>query len=202
MPILYVETNFLIGRAKGQIIDAEEALEGRAAGVTLTIPVICFMEAYGVLKREKKKRQAFRDDLDRARREASRDVVSKDSAQLAGHLELAGVASDSHFNEIEARLEETTARLAEGAELIELMPSVLLEFASRRLVDDPTDNLILGCILAHAASRRGERKVFVSENARDFGRSPDVDDAFKDANLKYLTRIGAAIGWLGSSDPF
>ena len=37
------------------------------------------------------------------------------------------------------------------------------------LIDDPTDNLILYCILAHARSHPPSRKAFLSGNSKDFG---------------------------------
>jgi hypothetical protein len=70
---------------------------------------------------------------------------------------------------------------------------------SRRtiLIEDPTDNLILHCVLAHARQHPSELKAFLSGNSRDFGMSA-VRGALDQAGVKYLTKTEDFLGWYGS----
>ncbi|MBD2741652.1 hypothetical protein [Coleofasciculus sp. FACHB-1120] len=69
---------------------------------------------------------------------------------------------------------------------------------TRLLEKDPTDNLILHCILNHARLHPTDRKVFLSANVKEFN-TPEVQAALHDASVvKYLVRTQDFLGWLES----
>ncbi len=63
---------------------------------------------------------------------------------------------------------------------------------------DPTDNLILHCILANARLQPNEIKVFLSSNTKDFGTA-EVQEALRNADVNdYFTHTQDLLGWLRS----
>jgi len=67
---------------------------------------------------------------------------------------------------------------------------------TRLIEKDPTDNLILHCILAHASLHPTEVKVFLSGNTRDFG-TQEVQAALHNASVNlYFARTQDLLGWL------
>ena len=64
-------------------------------------------------------------------------------------------------------------------------------------IADPTDNLILCCVLRHAGLNPDPdgRKAFLSGNHRDFGQ-PDVKTMLNAVGVKYFSKTGDALGWL------
>lgn len=64
--------------------------------------------------------------------------------------------------------------------------------------DEPTDKLILNCILNHARSHLTEVKVFLSGNTNDFGKR-EVQEALQDAGVNYyFGSTQAFLDWLRS----
>ncbi|MCU0546036.1 MAG: hypothetical protein MUE44_28360 [Oscillatoriaceae cyanobacterium Prado104] len=64
---------------------------------------------------------------------------------------------------------------------------------------DPTDNLILHCILSHARLHPTETKAFLSSNVKEFRKVPEVQNALRDAGItKYFSRTQDFLGWLQS----
>jgi hypothetical protein len=63
---------------------------------------------------------------------------------------------------------------------------------------DPTDNLILHCILEHARASPHDQRVFMSGNRKDFGTKP-VQDALQAAGIgKYVAETNQFLGWYRS----
>jgi len=194
--ILYVETNFLIGIAKGQSPAAQALLASCPAQLRLAIPGVCFMEAYSVWKQESKQRRDFLGKLQQPIREASRDVTSPSAKSLSFHLQQAEVDGQALLNDIGSRLDFALDQTSKVAEVIDLTTSIVQEALKRALIDDdPTDNLILECILSHARSRPSELKAFLSGNHNDFEKSVAANDALDALNMRYFSRTEAALGW-------
>ena len=77
MVILYVETNFLMGIAKGQDSQAENLLQNTPISVRLAMPSICYVEALTTLEQEDKYSLDFIRRLDIQINEAERDKTSQ-----------------------------------------------------------------------------------------------------------------------------
>ena len=167
--VLYVETNFLMSIATGRDPAARSLIGGPESVILLVLPQVCFMEAFSVLKDMHRQRNQFKNVINQQISETSRDNTSLHSKTLLSMLEGARIANDKLLEDIDNRLYEAVRALGRNAELIGLTGEILEENQTNTLIDDPTDNLILCCILAHARARPAESKVLLTGNRRDFG---------------------------------
>ena len=103
MVILYVETNFLMGIAKGQDSQAEYLLQNIPPSLRLAIPSICFVEALTTLEQEEKYNQDFLQKLDIQIHEAERDKNSQISELLVSLLRQSKVGFFERKNDIKRR---------------------------------------------------------------------------------------------------
>ncbi len=199
-PILYVETNFAVGIAKGQDGDATAFLAGLSPEIRVIFPSVCFMETLAVLAFENKQRNKFHEELKRNAREARRDGSSDHAPVLAELLERSVTESDGLFNDIGKRLHLALHSLCERAERIELEIEMVRDCFGDNWLDDPTDNLILASVIHHARRYSLEPKAFASSNHVDF-QQPQVTEALETAGVRYFKRTGSAVGWLRSQIP-
>ncbi|MEG4030440.1 MULTISPECIES: hypothetical protein [unclassified Microcoleus] len=84
--------------------------------------------------------------------------------------------------------------------MIDLTANIIQKSLNATIIGkDPTDNLILHCILSHARLRPTETKVFLSGNVKEFGKLPEVQDALREVGItKYFSRTEDFLGWLQS----
>ena len=103
------------------------------------------------------------------------------------------------INDINARLFAALDLLATKIEMIPLTPDILRESLNSIFIEeDPTDNLILHCILNRARLHPNEVKVFLSNNTKEFGLLK-VRDALREVGItKYFSRTEDFLGWLQS----
>jgi len=200
--ILYVETNFVIGIAKGQDPEAHFLLASEPLPVRLVVPNLCFIESYSTWNQEQKQRRKFIDDhLAFQTREVKRDRISPRAKSLLAHLEQTQIEGDALINDIKGRLRDTLDLLSQKAEMIALGREIVRDSLAEALIDDPTDNLILWSILSHAREEPGPAKAFLSNNHQDFGL-PSVKLVLDRSGIRYFRRTEAALGWLRSiEDP-
>jgi hypothetical protein len=180
--VLYVETNFLMSIATGRDPDASDILTEIGSPDRLALPQVCFMEAFSVLNEMRRSRNQFRNQLDQQIGELRRDSTSAHARDLLSLLERARVASNKLIEDIDMRLFSTVSRLSRDAELIGLTGEILDEQQKTILVEDPTDNLVLHCILAHAREHPAEDKVFLTGDRKAFGE-PKVQDELRIAGV-------------------
>ncbi len=199
MVILYVETNFLMSIATGRDSQANTLLENPTASVQIAIPSICCMEALSALEDEVKRRNRFMNELNIQISQLRRDVTSSHAQSLLSHLEQSLIENEALLNDVETRLFQALDHLNTKAEMIPLTGDMLQESLDTRFINkDPTDNLILHCILHHARLHPTDRKVFLSANVKEFN-TPEVQAALQEAGVvKYLTRTQDFLGWLES----
>jgi hypothetical protein len=98
------------------------------------------------------------------------------------------------------RLRQSMEQLSQNGEMIALTANIIQESLNATIiVQDPTDNLILHCILNHARLHSTETKVFLSGNIKEFRQLPEVQDALREAGItKYFSRTEDFLGWLQS----
>lgn len=200
--MLYVETNFPMAVAKGQDREAHRLLETvlrevDSPSVQLIMPSVCYMEALSVLSYDRKQRGKFQEDLRSQLREVGRDNEGVSASELYALLKSSEVQFGKWLSVVKFKLYQALIDLSRAAVMIDLNADVLHESLQTSLIDDPTDNLILFMILAHARSSPAYAKAFVSDNSNDFGQ-PDVIKALEDAGVRYFRRTEAALGWLRS----
>jgi rRNA-processing protein FCF1 len=197
--ILYIETNFLISIATGRDSQANTLLQSTPSSVLIAIPSICCMEALSVLEDERKRRKQFMSVLDIQISQLQRDVTSPHAQSLLAHLEQSRIENQALLNDIQIRLFDSLDRLATKAQMIALTAQMLQASLGTPFIEkDPTDNLILHCVLHHSRCHPMDTKVFLSGNVKEFG-TPEVKEALHDAGVvKYFTRTQDFLGWLQS----
>jgi hypothetical protein len=200
VPILYVETNLIVGVATGRIsARGFETLIGAAGPrLRLVIPGTCFFEALAWLEGERKRRDGFARLLAEQITQLERDADSIQARSLASLLIQADAVNRKLFLSIKSRLLGAIGEASRAAELVELEADVLTRSRNAILINESTDNLIAHCLLKHAAGFPSEPKAFLSGNARDFGGG-GVRKALKDGGIeRFFTEIPDALGWLQS----
>ena len=199
MAIVYIETNFLMSIATGREAEAMMLLRDLSSSVQLVIPSICYMEALSALEDELKRQNSFGQQLSRQISETKRDVTSEHAASLSFHLEESFIFSRYRVGEIKSRLREAISLMSRNSEMIALNPEIIEASLNVTLIEkDPTDNLILHCILSHARSHSTETKVFLSGNVKEFGL-PEAQDVLREAGItKYFSVTKNFLGWLQS----
>ncbi|MBD1838585.1 PIN domain-containing protein [Coleofasciculus sp. FACHB-501] len=195
--ILYVETNFLMSIATGRDSQANTLLQNPTASVQIAIPSICCMESLSALEDQIKRRNRFMNELNNQISQLRRDVTSSHAKSLLSHLEQSLIENEALLNDVENRLFQVLDHLNTKAEMIPLTGDMLQESLDTRLIEkDPTDNLILHCILNHARLHPTDRKVFLSANVKEF-KLLQVQAALQNAGVvKYLTCTQDFFGWL------
>lgn len=199
MAILYIETNFLMSIATGRDPDANNLLLSVPTSVNIAIPDICCMEALSALEDEIKRRNRFFGEMQKQISQLKRDKTSPSAQSLVFHLEESLTENEGLLNDINARLFNALDLLVTKVEMIQLTAQILREnLDSIFIEEDPTDNLILNCILNHAHLQPNQVKVFLSNNTKEFGL-PSVQDALREVGItKYFSRTEDFLGWLQS----
>lgn len=196
--IIYVETNFLMSVAMGREARGDDLLAGVSESVRVTIPSGCYMESFSAFEDEQKRRNRFRDELDRQIGQLRRDATSANAGALLRQLEESRIANDHLLNDVQARLFQFVDRAAGILEPILEAPAIIHAAVTTMLIPDPTDNLILHSILDHAGRFSGASKALLTDNTRDFG-TEDVQAALAAVGIDRPFRsVTNLLGWLGS----
>lgn len=206
MITLYIETNFFITFAKNQDKDTDDLVDSKHPDkmslIKISTPSICCMEALSVLEDERNNSNRFKDDLDAERNKLQRDINSQNSKEIQKSLEKAIIESKARINNINIRLVKVLEWAANNVELINLESSILITSLNEQFIPDPTDNLILHCILNHAKTSPkkslNDQKVLLSGNSKDFG-TKEIKEILSAAGIqKYVASTGDFFKWLQS----
>ncbi|MCV3214368.1 PIN domain-containing protein [Plectonema radiosum NIES-515] len=198
MVILYVETNFLMGIAKGQDSQAENFLQNTPILVRLTMPSICYVEALTTLEQEDKYSLDFIRRLDIQINEAERDKTSQNAKLLRSLLDQSKVSFVERTNDIKERFYIAFNQLSSQAEIITLNPAMFQESLERNILQKHLiDKLILECIIHHARLHFSETKVFLSSNSKEFGKR-EVVEILQNTGIQYFNKTQNFLGWLQS----
>lgn len=196
--ILYVETNFPMSIATGRDPQANTLLLNPAASVQIAIPSVCYMEALSALEADQKYRRRFSDELQLRLSDAQRNLSSQHAQSLSLHLRQALNQNELLLQEVKDILRQALNQLATTAEFITLTADILEDGLQPSITNEPTDKLILSCILNHARSHPTEVKVFLSGNTKDFGER-EVQEALRNVGVnQYFSSTQAFLDWLRS----
>lgn len=190
--ILYVETNFPMSIATGRDTQANTLLLNPPTSVQIAIPSVCYIKALSALEADRKYRRRFSDELRLRLSDAQRNLTSQHAQSLSLHLRQALDQTELLLHEVKDILLQALNQLATTAETIALTADMLQDGLQPSLTNEPTDKLILSCILNHARSHPTEVKVFLSGNTNDFGKR-ETQEALQDAGVNY---------YFGSSQAF
>jgi hypothetical protein len=202
--ILYVETNFIMGGARGQT----EAYDGAITAVpqdslTIILPSLCIAEAVYSMQRLREEQAEFAAILQSQIGELERDRSAERPAEALQRLNAAVLTYAEVFNGIETRFRSIMDGLAgiPSGHPRALVAPLLAESIAAKMLNDGTwsglkpplkmpDYLILCTILHHAAGHPGETKLFLSSNEHDFRREREV---LKMAGIDYFTDAAKAL---------
>ena len=199
MPILYIETNFLMSIALGRDAEAGNLLLNPPASVEIAIPEVCCMESLSALESEQKRRFRFSNEINQQISQLRRDLTSVSASSLLSYLDLSLRENEDLFNDIKKRLFWALDSIAANATTIPLSPEIIRATLNSDLtLEEPTDNLILQTILSHARTRPTEVKVLLTGNIKDFTQ-PIAKEALQNAGINlYFSRTFSFLGWLRS----
>ena len=155
------------------------------------------MEALSALEDEVKRRNRFMNELNIQISQLQPDVTSSHAQSLLSHLEQSLIENEALLNDVENRLFQALDHLNTKAEMIPLNGDMLQQSLDTRFINkDPTDNLILHCILNHARLHTTDRKVFLSANFKEFN-TPEVQAALRNTGVnRYFSSTQDFLGWL------
>jgi hypothetical protein len=185
--------------ATGRDPDANNLLLNVPTSVRIAIPSICCMESLSALEDEIKRRNRFFGEMEKQISQLKRDRTSTSAQSLMFHLDQSLNENEALINDINARLFAALDLLVTQVEMLPLTPEILRESLNSIFIEeDPTDNLILHCILNHARLQPNEVRVFLSNNTKEFGLLK-VRDALQEVGItKYFSRTEDFLGWLQS----
>lgn len=196
--IVYLETNFLMSVALGREAKGDDLLAVAPASARLAIPLSCYMEAFSAFEGEEKRRNRFREELDRQIAQLRRDSTSTNADALLSLLEESRTANDRLLNDVQARLFQFVNRAASILEPIPEAGPIIQNAVTAMLIPDPTDNLILHSILDHAGRFPQATKALLTDNASDFD-TQDVQAALANVGINgFFRNVTNILGWLGS----
>ncbi|MDB9537970.1 hypothetical protein PN451_19390 [Dolichospermum planctonicum CS-1226] len=205
MLILYIETNFLMGVAKGRDLDAEKLLRNLSPLISLAIPAICYVEAINTYKIDKQNQLKFQAEMEKQINEAMRDKMSVHADLFKVSLERASIENLLLLNDVQDKLSEVIELLTENSEIINFDNNIIKDISDKIFIETETllikndlmDNLILQCIVSHANQHPNNQKVFISVNTKDFGKK-EVQEILNSAKIKYFSNTKNFLGWLES----
>lgn len=197
MITVYLETNYVMAIATGRDPGALKLLDQTPADVDLVMPLVSIMEAYQAFEEERRRTNAFINEIDRRISDVRRKQELDSAERLLDSLETARIAAAALLNDMETLLHLVIDRLSARARWITLDGNGVRNQDQRAEIDDPTDNLILAHVLSDAARVSGV-KAFLTENIRDFD-APSVRDVLRSAGVEhYFPSSAGLLGWLGS----
>ena len=198
MTILYIETNFLMSIATGRDPEAGQLLKAPPP-IRIVMPSVCFIEAMSALEQERKHLGEFTGSLQGRIKQSRRDRTSEHVNPLIELLDQAFRKAGDLHNDIERRLFDSLIKISEVAERVEPLPEIVRKSIERPIIQrDLTDNLILHCILHHAANHQQNERAFLTGNSKDFG-SELVKPMLLQAGVRHFSEAKSFLGWLGSS---
>ncbi len=193
--LIYIETNFLMSYATGRDLATDRLIPDPPSTGRLVLPSCCIMEALSAFEAERRRRDRFANGLEAEIGQIRANIVSPEAQSLGARLEISLADFRGITEEFKTRMLRVIDFLSLHAILIEPTASAIQASRSRDIVDDPTDNLILACILAHAAEHPTEPKAFLSENSRCFSRNLDARAALDGAGIKYFAEASKCLEW-------
>lgn len=195
-PLIYLETNWIIGAVVGQDPFADELLSLSQPEVKLAIPSACLMEAVSAFDRKRIERNDLKSELNRQLAQIQRSAQIPLAQQLTAQLIQANLTNDQLLNELFRRLDDTLLRVAKRAEMIPPSFETVEHMVQlqRDAELDRADALILACILSDSKHRPSEKRAFVSGNIRDFNVEP-VKSLLEQSSIKFFSSSERILKW-------
>jgi hypothetical protein len=198
--IVYVETNLLMGRIKGQEAEAWQLLQQVDPPIRFVMPDVCILEVQQAFRRFMRRRERLVRRLDDQIHDLQRDR-SPQAQSVYSLLNQARLEWESVGNEMTARYFDTIAAVAAPPagmppiDLAAVTPAAVqgslgVQLSPRKL--KPADLVILHVIIDHASRESDPQKFFLSANSKDF-RQPEVQGLLNPVGVKYVSHPRAII---------
>jgi len=196
-PLIYLETNWLIGAVVGQDPHAERLLSLSQAEVQLAIPSACLMEAISAFDWKRIERNRLKDELDRQLAQVRRSEQILVARQLTAELIQANLTNAQLLNELFRRLDDLLLRVSKRAEMIPATFETVEHMVQlqRETELGRADALILACILSDSKHPPSEKRAFLSGNIRDFDVEP-VKNLLEQSGIKFFGSSDHVLKWL------
>ncbi len=197
MTILYIETNFLMRIAQGQEPLAQALLKTPPTNLQIHIPAPCCMEAFSAIKHYRSERNYFEAEISKGFKDLEDNQASKYAKQLLISLQEAVINSQKLLNDTQSRLFSAIDDVVNNAMIIPQTNSALMASLDpqQAYIDDPTDNLILHCILDHGKVIANGPHAFVTNNWKDF-KSQTIRQLLHDSGeIYYFSDARSFQGW-------
>ena len=167
-PIVYIETNWIVGAVMGQDPAADELLA--APGIHLVLPSVCLMEALKSFEGKRRSRNVLKAALDQEMKEIRRSDEIAEAKALAAELQEAKLHNDALLDALYKRLDVTLARVVQRAELLHPLPEDVTSACDLALLTDGerADLLILTLVRRHAKAAAKARRALLTGD-RPFG---------------------------------
>ncbi|WP_127085049.1 PIN domain-containing protein [Dulcicalothrix desertica] len=200
--ILYVETNLIMGIAKGQDVEAQDLLFNTPASISIVIPSICFLEAHTTWQNEQKHNKDFIEKINNQISESKRDITSINAQLTASSLDQSKISFQERISDVKNRFDLTLDAVANKAEEIPLEIAAIQESIDRKILEDKhlIDKIILECIIRHALLHPDITKAFLSFNSKEFGKR-EVAQLLQDTGIRYFSKTTNFLGWLQAQNP-
>ena len=195
---LYIETNCIMGMAKGREPLVTSFLQDLPQNVNILLPSVCYFEALVALENERKRYNNFIAAIDIEINEAQRNLVSQQAQILSDSLEQSLVDYDILTQEFNYTFLDILSLLEDKIELIHpnrdtLEATLQSEFLNQN--KELRDNFILRCIINHCQENQNTNKVFFSRNSKQFNKS-EIQAILLQINLKYFADFENVINWI------
>ena len=199
MPLLYVETNLLLGVATGRLRSLDGLFHDASSSVRLAIPAVSVMEAFTAGLREQATNREFSQRV-RSRIEQIRESGQlPEFADMRARLEEALLFADRALVQVQSRLAAAVEISVRRFSVVQFEPADALAALNDVVCKQPTDNLILHTILRHAASDSDPSKAFFSQNLADFTINGGRDRLRSAGVAALLATTEALDGWLAAA---
>ena len=195
MKRLYLETNFVIGRAFEQYtVDPAILTTAQNVGAEIALPAICLLESLQTVQRYRITTKQFGDAIQKKLQELREDQ-SPTSVKLKISLNSAVLENGILADERDARIQAVVQSLS-NARLFEIdhqtaTKALLAPIIARGVAD----NLILYAILDDATTTPASDMAFFTLNVSDFAGAAAVA-SLQGADIALLKDSQSALMWL------
>ena len=195
--ILYLETNTLIGAAKGRVSHFDEVLTIPREKLALALPSACIFEALNALDDHRARERSFEAALKMRVRELERDRSGAVAAKVISGLKDAQLAYARYLDDLHSRLLRVVEAVSRRAISVDIVPATLERHAKTPIIKRAADNLILAAVVQHAVDHPEPPATFLTDNTTDFD-TPPVHTLLREHGIHYFTRPADFLGWFGA----
>ena len=194
-PLVYIETNWIVGAVMGQEPEADELMA--SPSVRLILPSVCVMEALKSFEGKRRARNELTSDIDREIKDVRRSTGIREARELATHLQEAKLQNDALLDQLYKRLDGWLARAVERAELLHPTSTDVTLACDLALITEGerADLLILTLIVRHARTEPGTSKALLTGDRRFGGVAQSSLD---DAGVRIFHQAKSVLGWAAS----